>query len=220
MSDFKNKFGANLKILRKSFGITQEKLAELIDLHHRQLSKIETGDNFPSCKTLEKLCYVLKVSPTKLFDFDFVYEGEIVLTGTYDIPFYRAIKQDNVITLEDYKGKKVINEDISILDSDKRILGMASNLKKSITVEYFENGEKTKVLVYNPDGSIKSSKPDTQKSVQEAEKLMELFKSISKNEDYVEFIKLAIKSIEDDSALERLEFMVNGIKMARRSKSK
>ena len=97
MSDFKEKFGINLKALRKSRNITQEKLAELIDMHHRQVSKIETGDNFPSSKTLEKLCYALKISPMTLFNFDFIYNGEIVLTGTDDIPFYRAIKQGELL---------------------------------------------------------------------------------------------------------------------------
>lgn len=217
MSNFKRKFGANLKALRKSKNITQEKLAEMIDVHYRQMSKIETGDNFPSSKTLEKLCYALKISPTTLFNFDFVYDGEIVLTGTDDIPFYRAIKQNNVITLEDYKGIKIVDEDISILDSDKRLLSIAINLNKPVTVEYFENGEKTRMLTYHPDGKIESSEIESQNSVQEAEKLMNLFKNASKNKDYVNFIKLAIQSIEDDSALDRLEFMINGIKLARQS---
>lgn len=217
MSDFKKKFGANLKALRKSKNITQEKLAELIDVHYRQMSKIETGDNFPSSKTLEKLCYALKVSPSTLFDFDFVYDGEIVLTGTDDLPYYRAIKQGNVVVLEDYRGKKVGQEEISAIDSDKRFLNIARNLNRSITVEYFENGEKSKTLTYNPDGTIKSLNKE-QPLGQEVEILMELFKKIGKNQDHTNFIKLAIESIEDDSALERLEFMINGIKMARKSK--
>jgi transcriptional regulator with XRE-family HTH domain len=218
MTNFKKEFGANLKALRKTRGMTQEKIAELIDLHYRQMSKIETGDNFPSGRTIEKLCYVLKVSPAELFNFNFIYEGEIVLTGTDDLPFYRAVKHGNVVLLEDYKGKKVKQEKINIFDSDNRFLTIARNLNKPLTVEYFEDGKKSKVLIYNPDGTIVNLNEKKQYSNQETENLIALFKKISNNKDYTDFIKLAIQSIEDDKALERLEFMINGIKMARSNK--
>lgn len=70
MSSLKKSFGNNLKLLRKSKDITQEKLAELADVHPQQISKIETGGYFPSCKTIEKLCLMLNVAPKDLFDFD------------------------------------------------------------------------------------------------------------------------------------------------------
>ena len=214
MSDFKKKFGLNLKKLRKSKNITQEKLAELIDLHYRQVSKIETGENFPSSKTIEKICYTLKISPVRLFDFDFVYDGEIILTGTDDIPYYRAIKQGNIVVLEDYRGTKVEEEEISALNADNRFLAIAKNLNKALTVEYFENDKKFKVLTYYPDGTIFSS-VNRLAIEQEIEDLMELFKRTKPNSDYVKFVKLAIQSIDDYSALERLESMINGIKLAK-----
>lgn len=213
MSDFKKKFGQNLKKLRKSRKLTQEKLAELIDIHYRQMSKIETGDNFPSSKTIEKLCCVLNVSPATLFNFDFAYEGEILMTGTGDAAFYKAIQQNNVITLEDYRGKKIVDESISLWDSDKRLLKIAQNLKKPLTVEYFENGKQSKIITYNPDGTIAYQDKTVSK---EAETLMDLFKHVSKNQDYTNFVTLALKAIEDDSALEKLESMISGIKMARK----
>lgn len=55
MTNFKLGVGHNLKLIRKAKGITQEDLASIIGIHPRQLSKIETGEHFPSCKTLEKL---------------------------------------------------------------------------------------------------------------------------------------------------------------------
>jgi transcriptional regulator with XRE-family HTH domain len=215
MSNFKKKFGINLKALRKSKNITQEKLAELIDMHHRQISKIETGDNFPSAKTIENICYALKISPSLLFDFDFVYDGEIVLTGTDDIPFYRAVKQGNVVLLEDYKGKQIEQEDISIFNSENRFLNIAKNLKKPLTVEYFEEGKKSKSIIYNPDGTIKTLNEKNPNISKEIEELTESIKKISKNKNYINFIKLAIKSINDNESLERLEFMINGMKMAK-----
>ena len=46
MSELKSKFGKRLKELRKNRGITQEKMAEYIDISIRNLSKIETGITF------------------------------------------------------------------------------------------------------------------------------------------------------------------------------
>lgn len=218
MSDFKKKFGANLKALRKARKITQEKLSELIDVHYRQMSKIETGDNFPSSKTLEKLCFALKVSPAQLFDFDFIYDGEFVLTGTDDTPFFRAIKQGNVVVLEDYRGQKVEQEEISYNESGKRFLKIAKNLGKPVKVEYFENGVKNKILTYNPDGSIESFSEQNLALQQETEKLVELIKNLKNNHEYLDFVNLAIQSLENDTALEKLEFTINGIKLARKSR--
>ena len=66
MFDLRSAFGTNLKLIRKSKNITQEKLAEMIDIHPRQLSKIETGEHFPSYKTIEKICISLKEQPKNL----------------------------------------------------------------------------------------------------------------------------------------------------------
>lgn len=63
MTDFKHAFGARVKFIRKSRNLTQEKLSEMIDIHLRQMSKIETGEHFPSYKTLENLCFSLNIQP-------------------------------------------------------------------------------------------------------------------------------------------------------------
>ena len=215
MSDFKKKFGANLKAIRKSRKVTQEQLAELIDVHYRQMSKIETGENFPSAKTLEKLCYALKISPIRLFEFEFEYEGEIILTGTDAIPYYKAIKRGNVVVLEDYRGKKVEQEEIPATDSDQRFLNIAKNLNKTITVEYFEDGKKSKTINYNPNGTISSQIKDYS-SMKEIEDLVELIKKKQPNSNHMNFIKLAVQALEDNAALERLELMISGIKMVKK----
>lgn len=70
MSDIKLKFGKRLKELRKKKGISQEQLAEYIDVEPRNLSKIETGVTFPSIKNLEKIISALGCQDSELFDFD------------------------------------------------------------------------------------------------------------------------------------------------------
>ena len=50
-----NQFGKRLKTWRKQRKLTQEKLAEAIDISVHSISAIERGINFPSSDTLEKL---------------------------------------------------------------------------------------------------------------------------------------------------------------------
>lgn len=67
---FKQKFAANLKILRKSRKLTQEQLAELVDVDFRYISLLENAKSFPSCEVIERLAKALNVSYKELFDFE------------------------------------------------------------------------------------------------------------------------------------------------------
>jgi len=76
MTDFQKKFGLRIKELRKKAGLTQEKLAEMLDIGVRSLVKIETGAGFPSSKTIEKLILALNISPDKIFIFEHLQEED------------------------------------------------------------------------------------------------------------------------------------------------
>lgn len=52
--------------------MTQEQFAEKIDIATRTLSGIETGENFLTSETLEKILEVLDVSSSELFAFDHI----------------------------------------------------------------------------------------------------------------------------------------------------
>lgn len=69
MSIVKKGFGKNLKEIRKSKCITQEKLSEKIGINLRQLARIEAGESFVTAETLERICLELEVSPNILFNF-------------------------------------------------------------------------------------------------------------------------------------------------------
>lgn len=58
-----------LKKYRKKLGITQEKLAELLDISPRQLQRIENGSSETSLKTLKKLIKVLDISDEVIVEF-------------------------------------------------------------------------------------------------------------------------------------------------------
>lgn len=49
------RFGANLERERKLRGLTQEKLAEVVDLHPRVVQKIEAGETNLKATTLFRL---------------------------------------------------------------------------------------------------------------------------------------------------------------------
>lgn len=66
----KQLLGKRIKELRKSASLTQEKLAELIDIETGSLSGIESGRHFPSLPTLEKIAQNLNVELKALFDFN------------------------------------------------------------------------------------------------------------------------------------------------------
>lgn len=65
----KIKFGQNLKKIRKSKHLTQERLAELLNIGLPNISYIENGKTYPSVCTVEKICKVLNVEPYELYRF-------------------------------------------------------------------------------------------------------------------------------------------------------
>lgn len=58
-----------IKEYRKKKKITQEKLAELLDISPRQLQRIENGSSETSLKTLKKLIKVLDISDEDIVKF-------------------------------------------------------------------------------------------------------------------------------------------------------
>ncbi|PWL80694.1 XRE family transcriptional regulator [Candidatus Gastranaerophilales bacterium] len=78
--DIKSNLGIRIKELRKQRRLSQEKLAELVDISQNALSYIETGDNFCSADTLEKIIAALEIDPQELFDFGHFKSNDELLT--------------------------------------------------------------------------------------------------------------------------------------------
>lgn len=66
--DICKKFGSNIKKIRNDLEISQEKLAELTNLHRTYISDIERGKRNVSLKNIHKLAKALSVKEKKLFD--------------------------------------------------------------------------------------------------------------------------------------------------------
>ena len=65
--NIKKELGEKIKTIRKKRNLTQEQLAEKIDISSRNLSNIELGVNFPKAETLEKILKVLDITTEDLF---------------------------------------------------------------------------------------------------------------------------------------------------------
>ncbi len=68
--DIKKQLGNHIREIRINCSLTQEALAEKVNLSAKSLSQIELGNNFVSAETLDSLCKALKINPKALFDFE------------------------------------------------------------------------------------------------------------------------------------------------------
>ena len=84
MSELKLKLGKRIQNLRKSQKITQEKFSENIGIDIASLSKIETGRNYPSPETLEKIAAALKLEPKDLFNFNSLVDADDLMAKIHD----------------------------------------------------------------------------------------------------------------------------------------
>ena len=64
-----NKLGKNIAKYRKLKKLSQNGLADILDISREHLAKIETSKRGISIGLLLKLCDVLEISPDKLFDY-------------------------------------------------------------------------------------------------------------------------------------------------------
>ncbi len=95
--DFKKSFGEKLKRLRKNKNLTQEQLAEMIDIDPRNLSRIEVGSSFVKAETLEKILKALDVTTEQLFANDHIQtSGELL----QDIDKFLNLAKNNPKKLE------------------------------------------------------------------------------------------------------------------------
>lgn len=64
---FLKEFGNRISVLRRKRNLTQEQLADLVELHRTYIGFIEQGKRNPSIANVFKIAKVLKVSLAELF---------------------------------------------------------------------------------------------------------------------------------------------------------
>lgn len=223
--NLKTAFGERLKEIRKAKGFTQERLAEVLDISQRQLTRIETGDNFPSVETLERISLYLETDLKDLFDFTWDKEYAVLSTGTDERPVFEVSVTDDVINLERYKKSikppSKLNEDcINIENSDKSMLKSAKNINKPITVIYKnQDGELSHIKTYYPDGTVEVAMSKEQVEADRIRK--EIKQNLDKLGDDINklnYIKLASESLDSREKLETLKSLIKGIEIILGSK--
>lgn len=70
--DVEKLIGAQIAKIRNDREITQERLAELINVAPETISRLERGVSIPSIKTLDKISHALYTSLQNLFDFEYL----------------------------------------------------------------------------------------------------------------------------------------------------
>ena len=67
MTDLRKVLAYNMKLNRKKLGLSQAKLAELVNVSDNHIALIETGRRFPSINMLESLATAMKIDILELF---------------------------------------------------------------------------------------------------------------------------------------------------------
>jgi transcriptional regulator with XRE-family HTH domain len=67
MMSIRELLGSNIKAYRSNLGISQAKLAEMIDMAANYLGLIESGKKFPSAGMIERIAGALGKDPPDLF---------------------------------------------------------------------------------------------------------------------------------------------------------
>ncbi len=78
--DIKIEFGKKIRRMRQNRGLTQEELAEAIDISQRALSAIERGENFVTSDTINKLLPALNTTTEELFATSHLRDPEELLS--------------------------------------------------------------------------------------------------------------------------------------------
>ena len=75
----KQELGLKIKRMRINRGLTQEQLAEKVDVSQRTMSGIEIGENFVTAETLDKIISALNTTSEELFATNHLKEHEYLL---------------------------------------------------------------------------------------------------------------------------------------------
>ena len=215
MKEFREAFGKRIKQLRKNRRITQEQLAEIIGLNPRQLTRIETGENFPSADTLVKISKALELDVKYLFNFDWDSEFVALAAGTDAKPIIRLVQKDEVVTHsigDEIKSTK----HFSVSQVEDTMKKLAKKINKPLTVEYFIRKNRANIKTYYPNGKTELLLSDIDiRENEEYKMLCNELKKFMKSPSKLEFIKLALQVFDKKEAAEKLQLMLKGMDLKR-----
>ena len=104
--NIKKELGEKIKRLRKKQKLTQEQLAEMIDIAPRNLSSIEVGTSFAKAETLEKILIALNTTTEELFSNDHIKSNEALIKEIHNS--LSSIQNNKVLLEKVYKVIKAL----------------------------------------------------------------------------------------------------------------
>ena len=107
--NIKNLLGEKVKRLRKMRGFTQEQFAEIIDITPRNLCRIESGENFVTAETLDKILAALNVPADILFTYEHLKDDKELLAEIYT--YIDKIKPNHKRLEKTYRILRLMAED-------------------------------------------------------------------------------------------------------------
>ena len=108
--NLKKELGEKIKRVRKQRNLTQEELAEMIDISPRSLSNIEVGACFVKSETLEKIVESLNITTEELFANNHIKTNNELLCEIDK--FINKIKDDTKTLEKVYKILKCLIDEI------------------------------------------------------------------------------------------------------------
>ena len=97
MKEIKHLLGQRIKELRNKRGLSQQQLAEIVNIDQRNLSNIECGVTFPT-RSLSQIANALNVTLPELFDFDYLPQDENSMKN-YIVSRLENLDSENITTL-------------------------------------------------------------------------------------------------------------------------
>lgn len=94
MTDLRKVLSFNMKMHRKKLGLSQAKLAEMVDVSDNYIALLETGRRFPSLSMLELLAKTMKIDILELFS-----TKQAKLTSKKDLKSKILADIDNILTV-------------------------------------------------------------------------------------------------------------------------
>lgn len=101
------KIGQTLQKIRKSYGYTQEKLAEKVECSTRYIGDIEQNKSKPSYEILIRICNVFGIGMNEIFsEYLNVKENKETNVALFGFEKLKQANQDTIIHMIEYFNKK------------------------------------------------------------------------------------------------------------------
>jgi len=101
------KIGKSIQKIRKSYGYTQEKLAEAIECSTRYIGDIEQDKSKPSYEILIKICNTFNIGMNEIFSsYLDIKERKETNVSLYGFDKLKQANQDTIVHMIEYFNKK------------------------------------------------------------------------------------------------------------------